>query len=47
MDTLTTKIVNKLLHAPTVGAKEAAAQGDGHLHETVLRHLFGLAEEGV
>jgi len=47
VDTLTTKIVNKLLHAPTVGAKEAAAQGDGHLHETVLRHLFGLAEEGV
>jgi glutamyl-tRNA reductase len=47
VETLTTKIVNKLLHGPTVAAKEAAARAEGDLPETVLRHLFGLAEEGA
>ena len=36
VETLTTQIVNKLLHAPTVRAKEGAAEP--------LRELFGLRD---
>ena len=44
VDSLTSQIVNKLLHAPIVRAKEAAAlEGVGYAE--VLRHLFGLDED--
>jgi len=44
LDAVTTQIVNKLLHLPTVRMKEAAAQANGaHLAQAV-RHLFGLEE---
>jgi glutamyl-tRNA reductase len=45
VESLTRQIVNKLLHGPTVRAKEAAAlEGVGYAH--ALRHLFGLDEDG-
>jgi glutamyl-tRNA reductase len=44
VESLTTQIVNKLLHVPIVRMKEAAAtEGTGYVE--VARHLFGLAEE--
>ena len=46
VDTVTTQIVNKLLHLPTVRMKEAAITPDGLLYADVVRHLFGLGEEG-
>ena len=45
VDTLTTQIVNKLLHLPTVRLKEAAVTADGLLYADVVRHLFGLGED--
>jgi glutamyl-tRNA reductase len=44
VELVTTQIVNKLLHLPTVRLKEAAAgaNGDGGEYAEVLRHLFGL-----
>ena len=46
VDTVTAQIVNKLLHLPTVRMKEAAITPDGLLYADVVRHLFGLEEEG-
>ena len=44
VDSLTSQIVNKLLHGPIVRAKEAAAlEGVGYAE--ALRHLFGLDED--
>ncbi len=44
VESLTTQIVNKLLHVPIVRLKEAAAtEGAGYVE--VARHLFGLGEE--
>ncbi|MEP6908883.1 MAG: glutamyl-tRNA reductase [Actinomycetota bacterium] len=44
VESLTTQIVNKLLHVPIVRLKEAAAtEGTGYVD--VARHLFGLAED--
>jgi glutamyl-tRNA reductase len=45
VDTVTTQIVNKLLHLPTIRMKEAAVTPDGLVYADVVRHLFGLAEE--
>jgi glutamyl-tRNA reductase len=45
VDTVTTQIVNKLLHLPTVRLKEAAVTADGLLYADVVRHLFGLGED--
>ena len=45
VDALTSQIVNKLLHLPTVRLKEAAAAADGVVYAEVVRHLFGLGEE--
>lgn len=42
---LTTRLVNKLLHTPTVRLKEAAAGGQGHLYAEALRYLFDLEEK--
>jgi glutamyl-tRNA reductase len=44
VESLTTQIVNKLLHVPIVRLKQAAAT-DGTGYVDVARHLFGLAED--
>lgn len=45
VEAMTSQIVNKLLHLPTVRLKEAAAAADGVVYAEVVRHLFGLGEE--
>ena len=42
---MTARIVDKLLHVPTVRLKEAAAGADGPQYADTVRHLFGLGEE--
>jgi glutamyl-tRNA reductase len=44
VESLTAQIVNKLLHAPTVRLKEAAATPAGPAYVETLRELFGLDE---
>jgi glutamyl-tRNA reductase len=44
VESLTAQIVNKLLHAPTVRMKEAAAAADGVVYADAVRHLFDLNE---
>src|SRR5579883_2535802 len=39
---LTTRLVNKLLHTPTLRLKDAAASGQGHVYAEAMRYLFGL-----
>jgi glutamyl-tRNA reductase len=45
VEAVTSQIVAKLLHLPTVRLKEAAAEADGVVYAEVVRHLFGLGEE--
>jgi glutamyl-tRNA reductase len=45
VEAVTTQIVNKLLHLPTVRMKQAAAAADGVLYAEAVRHLFGLGED--
>ncbi len=45
VEAVTSQIVAKLLHLPTVRMKEAAAAADGVVYADVVRHLFGLDEE--
>ena len=45
VETLTSQIVNKLLHGPTIRMKEAAMTPDGLIYADVVRHLFGLNED--
>ncbi len=45
VESLTTQIVNKLLHAPTVRLKEAAAAPEGARYAETVRRLFDLGEE--
>ena len=46
VESLTSQIVNKLLHLPTVRLKEAAAAGaDGGAYADVVRDLFGLRDD--
>jgi glutamyl-tRNA reductase len=45
VEAITTQIVNKLLHLPTVRMKQAAAAADGVVYADAVRHLFGLGEE--
>ena len=42
VETLSQRIVNKLLHVPTVNLKERANGHDGHLYALALRQLFAL-----
>lgn len=42
---LTTRLVNKLLHIPTLRLKDAAAAGQGHIYAEALRYLFDLEEK--
>jgi len=44
VEALTSQIVAKLLHQPTVRMKEAAAAAEGVLYADAVRHLFGLEE---
>lgn len=41
---LTHRLVNKLLHIPTLRLKDAAAAGQGHVYAEALRYLFDLEE---
>jgi glutamyl-tRNA reductase len=45
VEALTSQIVAKLLHQPTVRMKEAAAAADGVLYADAVRHLFGLVDD--
>jgi len=45
VESLTSQIVNKLLHLPTVRLKEAAAGADGGAYADVVRDLFGLRDD--
>ncbi len=44
VDSVTARLVDKLLHLPTVRLKEAAAGADGGTYAETVRHLFGLGE---
>ncbi len=45
LDSVTTQILNKLLHLPTVRMKEAAVTADGAVYADAVRHLFGLEDD--
>lgn len=45
LNALTKRLVNKLLHEPTVRSRNAAEAGDPHDHLASLMYLFGLATE--
>jgi len=45
VESVTARIVDKLLHLPTVRLKEAAAGADGGSYAQAVRHLFGLGDE--
>ena len=47
VESVTSQILAKLLHLPTIRMKEAAAAADGVVYADVVRHLFGLEEEGA
>lgn len=42
---LTTRLMNKLLHTPTLKLKDAAASGQGHIYAEATRYLFNLEKE--
>jgi glutamyl-tRNA reductase len=45
LESVTAKILAKLLHLPTIRMKEAAIAADGVVMADAVRHLFGLGEE--
>lgn len=45
VESVTARIVDKLLHVPTVRLKQAAAGADGTHYAETVRDLFGLGEE--
>jgi glutamyl-tRNA reductase len=45
VESITSQIVNKLLHLPTVRLKQSAAAADGVVYAEAVRHLFGLGED--
>jgi glutamyl-tRNA reductase len=45
VESLTSQIVNKLLHLPTVRMKEAAAGADGAVYADAVRRLFDLDDD--
>jgi len=45
LESVTSQILNKLLHLPTIRMKEAAVSADGAVYADAVRHLFGLEEE--
>lgn len=44
VESVTARLVDKLLHLPTVRLKEAAAGADGGSYAQAVRHLFGLGD---
>lgn len=46
LEELTSRIVNKLLHEPTLRLKEAASSSDGGRYAEVVQHLFSLQGVG-
>jgi len=44
IEAVTSQMLNKLLHLPTVRMKEAAAADNGSQYAEAIRHLFGLGE---
>ncbi len=46
VERLTSSIVNKILHAPTVRMKQAAGRDDCYLYVDAMRTLFGLNGSG-
>jgi len=45
IEVVTSRIVDKLLHLPTIRLKQAAAAADGVVYAEAVRHLFGLGED--
>jgi glutamyl-tRNA reductase len=45
VESVTARVVDKLLHLPTVRMKQAAVTADGVVYADAVRHLFGLGEE--
>jgi glutamyl-tRNA reductase len=45
VEALASRIVDKLLHLPTVRMKQAAAAADGAVYADAVRHLFDLGED--
>ena len=45
IESVTSQILNKLLHLPTIRMKEAAVSADGAAYAEAVRHLFGLEDE--
>ena len=45
VESVTSSILNKLLHLPTIRMKEAAVTADGAEYADAVRYLFGLEEE--
>jgi glutamyl-tRNA reductase len=45
IESVTSQILNKLLHLPTIRMKEAAVSPDGVAYADAVRHLFGLEDE--
>jgi glutamyl-tRNA reductase len=44
LESVTSQILNKLLHLPTVRMKEAAVSADGAVYADAVRYLFGLED---
>jgi len=47
VDSVTARVLDKLLHLPTVRLKEAAAGADGAVYADAVRHLFGLGDDAA
>lgn len=45
VEELTTRLINKLLHTPTLKLKDAAASGQGHVYAEATRYLFNLEKK--
>ena len=46
-DSITARVLDKLLHVPTVRLKEAAAGSDGAVYADAVRHLFDLGDDAA
>jgi glutamyl-tRNA reductase len=45
LESVTSRMLDKLLHLPTVRMKQAAVTADGVVYADAVRHLFGLGED--
>jgi glutamyl-tRNA reductase len=45
LESVTARMLDKLLHLPTVRMKQAAVTADGVVYADAVRHLFGLGED--